>query len=183
MNTPPERDGPQKRSEDMTANDGMCRLWKKTCIPAVPTNRPFSEAKAEAFGIEEDILAADGGSANDREFAALVGCSLPQLLARSARHEYFSIRFRGHRYWPRWQLGLAGLAEVLPVLAKKGASGFSVVLFFTTVTDTLSLDEDDNKSVDVREDDSPLSLLHRCGTAATRRVLRHAHRFGEQGAT
>jgi hypothetical protein len=133
--------------------------------------------------MEYEILEQEGGSADDAEFAALIGCTVPELLARSQRCKFFSVMFRGHRYWPRWQLGLAGLVDVLPVLAEKGASGFSIVLFFTTPTDVPSLDDTEDELPDVREDDSPLSLLRRCGAAAVQRVVRHARRFGEQGAT
>ncbi len=133
--------------------------------------------------LEEDILAQEGGCADDAEFAARVGCTVPELLSRSQRHEFLSVEYGGRHYWPLWQLGLPGLAEVLPVLAEKGASGFSVVLFFATPTDTLWLDDSTDELPDARDDDSPLSLLRRCGTAAVPRVVRHAQRFGEQGAT
>ena len=132
--------------------------------------------------IELEILMQEGGTADDAEFASAVGCTVPELLARSQRREYFSVDFRGHRHWPRWQIGLAGLSDVLPVLEEKGVSSLSVLLFFTTPTDTLALDDAVDELPDVCDDDSPLVLLRRSGSAAIPRVLRHAQRFGEQGA-
>lgn len=142
----------------------------------------FKKAKADSAEIEKEIIAADGGSADDVEFAASAACTIPQLLMRSSRHEFFCVECRGARYWPRWQLGLPGLSEILAALSENEASGFSAVLFFTTPTEVLLLDDAAGELPDVRENDSPLSLLRRCGTAAVSRVVRHARRFGQHGA-
>ena len=141
----------------------------------------FEAVRLRSAGIEEEMLSKEGGSADDAEFASAAGCNLPDLLRRVDAHGYFYVDYEGRRYWPRWQLGLPGLHEVLSILAKKGAVGFSIVTFFLTPTDVLWMDSEAGGGV--RKKESPYSLLRRRGDASLPLVVRHADRWGEHGAT
>ena len=144
----------------------------------------FAHVTARSRGIEDETLAEEGGAADDAEFATALGCSVPELLARAEAHEVFCIWHNNRRHWPRWQLHegkpLPGLRDALIVLAEKQANDFSVALFFLCPTDALYFSNDED--LDVRENDSPLSLLRRCRSCGVPLVVQHAQRFGEHGA-
>jgi hypothetical protein len=73
--------------------------------------------------------------------------------------------------------------QVVSVLLDRGFSRDSILQFFTTPSDELVLDDAVDDLPDVHDGETPLALLRRYGTAGVPRVLRHAQRFGEQGAT
>lgn len=141
----------------------------------------FKAAKVDSVGVEDEILAASGGSADDDEFAATIRRPVADLEALGSRNEYLCLVHEGRRYWPRWQLRVPELRNILAVFAAREASSWSVAIWFTTPTDVLSLSNADER-LKVRKSDSPLSLLLREGKAALPFVLKHASRFGEQGA-
>jgi hypothetical protein len=146
----------------------------------------FERVKERSAGAEARMLAEEGGSADDAEFARIVGCSVKELLEMADTSAYVYIEYDGRRCWPRWQFHegapLPGLAAVLEALGKRGPGEFSIVLFFLGRTDTLH-HASVGANLDVRPDDSPLALLRRCGVQALPLVLRHAQRTLAQGAT
>lgn len=142
----------------------------------------FKEVKADSVGVEEEIIAAYGGSADDAEFATAIGCTVGELDPIPARNEYLCLVHEGRRYWPRWQLRVPEFRQILAEFAEREVSAWSIATWCTTPTDALSLSNTDHQ-LDVRENDSPLSVMLREGTAALPLVLQHAKRFGNQGAT
>lgn len=143
----------------------------------------FERARRRSVGVVDEILAEEGGALDDASFARAAGCPVAELLAQASAHQFFFIEHGGCRHWPRWQLGLPDLAEILTVLTAKGAPGFSIANFFLGQTDVLYFSADDPRQADVRKNDSPLTLLRRVGRPAVALVIQHAHRFGEHGAT
>lgn len=142
----------------------------------------YERVRRRSAGIEEELLAEEGGALEDLAFAAVASCTVAELLERAAANQFFFIEYGKRRYWPRWQLGLFGLTEILPILAARGATGFSVADFFLSKTDALYFSSVAPARDDVRKDDSPLKLLQRTGAAGLKLVIQHAGRFGEQGA-
>ncbi len=144
----------------------------------------FAQVVARSRGIEDETLAEEGGAADDAEFANTLGCSVAELLSRAETHEVFSIWHGNRRHWPRWQFHagkpLPGLRDTLILLAEKQADDFSVASFFLCPTYALYFSND--QDLDVRENDSPLSLLRRCGSRGVPLVVQHVQRFGEHGA-
>jgi len=143
-------------------------------------NRPWAVLKARSFGVEDEVLAEEGGAADDDELASRLGCRVPELLSRVAGYQLFFVIHRGRRYWPRWQLSegrpLPGLSEALKILAAIHPSEFSIIGFFLTPTDDLFWSTDDPEQDGVELRDSPLSLLRRGGAAAVKLVQQHAER-------
>ena len=144
--------------------------------------KAFQRVRKRSRGVTEEVLAEEGGSLDDTSFAAEAGCTPSDLLDRSAVHQAFFVEHDGRRYWPRWQLGLPGLHEILATLAKKGAHGFSIACFFLQKTDVLYFSSADPNRERVRKSDSPLKLLRRVREAGVQLVVQHADRFGEHGA-
>ena len=162
------------------------RMSAEFTDPSLSAKAAFERFRVRSRAVENQILGELGGSADDVEFAAAIHCPLSELTALAEAGTYLSLQYKGKRYWPRWQLlkgsTLPGLAPILKSLGHRHENGFSTVLFFITPTDTLHLSNED-RELEVRTDDSPLSLLRRAGIRALPLVLQHCERWGAHGAT
>lgn len=154
--------------------------------PSLSAKAAFERVRVRSRDVENEILGEQGGSADDVEFAATIGRALTELPALAKVGTYLSVQYNGKRYWPRWQLlkgsTIPGLASILEALGHRHEEGLSTVLFFLTPTDVLHLTNVDT-GLEVRADDSPLSLLRRAGMRALPLVLQHCERRGIHGAT
>ena len=127
----------------------------------------FQRVKMRSEGVEERLLAEEGGALTDSEFAEKLGVASRSTIKNYREQNKIFAVPRGTRnlYYPAWQIYkkelLPDLEETLHVLAEHELHPFSYVLFFLTPTEAL-------------EDERPLDLLRR-NHAPT--VIAHAQHY------
>jgi hypothetical protein len=132
----------------------------------------FELVRLRSLGLEQDILAEEGGAISDAEFAHRL-----HLKSRQTVHNYreagklFALPKGARNFvYPAWQIHrgalLRGLEAVLKELQKKRMSPSGTALFFLTPAEAL-------------EGKRPLDLLRQ---GETEDVLLHAQRYGVIGS-
>jgi hypothetical protein len=132
----------------------------------------FERVRIRSIGVDEDILAEEGGAVSDAAFAKLIGVNSRQTVHnyREAGRLFAIPRGERNLLYPVWQVHkdklLPGLSETLKVLRAKNTPPYGIALFFLTPAEALA-------------GKSPLDLLRRNEVPE---VVLHAHRYGVIGS-
>lgn len=114
----------------------------------------FQRVKMRSEGVEEKLLAEEGGALSDAEFAEKLGVASRSTIKNYREQNKIFAVPRGARNlcYPAWQIHkkklLSGLEETLRSLARRKLHPFGTVLFFLTEAEVLG-------------DERPLDLLRR----------------------
>ena len=159
-----------------TANERTARIqWllieARRLVPDVANEEiAFQRVKMHSRGVEEKLLAEEGGTLSEAEFAKKLGVGSRTTIKNHRKQcKIFAVpRGAGNLCYPVWQIHkrelLPGLQETLKALAKHKLHPFSSVLFFLTPAEAL-------------EDERPLDLLRRNEVAP---VVAHAQHYGSK---
>lgn len=146
------------------------RLAEKVVVTT--ENAAFERVRLRSIGVEDEILAAEGGALSDAEFAKRLN-----VRSRQTVHNYrdagkiFAIASGTRNFvYPAIQIHkgalLPGLAEVLRILHASQTAPMGILLFFLTPAEAL-------------EDERPLDLLRR---GEIDDAVRHAKRYDVIGS-
>lgn len=148
------------------------RVGEEIARGTTDTAGAFEQVRLQSLGVEQEMLAEEGGMLSDAEFARQLG-----LKSRQTVHNYrdagkiFALPKGARNFsYPAWQIHrgalLPGLGEVLAALRPKRLSPLAQVNFFLTEAEAL-------------DDQRPLDRL-RAGAVAE--VVAHAQRYGVVGS-
>jgi hypothetical protein len=131
----------------------------------------FEQIRLRSLGAERDLLAEEGGTVSDADFAKLLGVKSRQTVHNYRDAGKIIAVARGSRnfQYPSWQVKsgelLPGLDQVLDIL-RPNTSPIGLVIFFLTPAEAL-------------EGKRPLDLLRK---SKVDEVLEHAKRYGDVGS-
>jgi hypothetical protein len=182
LNIPDPMSGPQLRTALLTLIKGAnapvnvvlqeIKSIGETLSSELDYEGAYNLLKIRSLGVDDEVLAQEGGALSDAEFAKRL-----RQKSRQTVHNYretgkiFAVP-RGSRnfLYPAWQIYrgalLKGLDSVLHVLNEKRTPPHSIVDFFLTEAEAL-------------EGKRPLDLLRAGGVDE---VVAHAHRYGDIGS-